>query len=229
MKIQEFFNKGYYINLDRRPDRNQEFINEMSKHGLIDFLERRSAEDAALQPEIEYKQHFCSYSFYKTFQDAYQKGYERIVVFEDDFVFHDTEESKGIDNIEKGLDQLGDIKDWDIVYFGGYIFDKEVHQVTPNLLKADTILTLHGYGVSRQGLEKLIEFKPFADSAFDGWIGQRPWINKYMVYPMSSYQRPVSSDLDNFGGTPPLTHFQQHYIQNKLITLNDKESNNTNI
>jgi len=225
MKIQEFFDKGYYINLDRRSDRKVLFEEQMAQYDLLDFLERRSAEDALLQPNIEYKQHFCSFSFYKTFQDAYEKGYEKIVVFEDDFLFLD-EETKGIDNIENALDQLSNFPDWDIIYFGGYIFDKELHQVTPNLLKANTVLTLHGYGLSRQGLEKLLEFVPFKDSAFDGWIGQRPWINKYVVYPMSSYQRPVPSDLDTFGGTPPLVHFKQHYIQGKLIKLYEKESNN---
>lgn len=228
MKINDFFDKGYFINLDRRPDRKILFEEQMSQYGLVDFIERRSAEDASLHPDVEYKQHFCSLSFYKTFQDAYEKGYNRIVVFEDDFVFHD-DETKGIDNIEKALDQLNDIKDWDMIYFGGYIFDKEVHQVTSNLLKANTILTLHGYGVSKQGLEKLLNFEPFVDSAFDGWIGQRPWINKYVVYPMSSYQRFISSDLDKFGGTPPIEHFKKHYIQGKLIKLNDKESNNTDI
>jgi GR25 family glycosyltransferase involved in LPS biosynthesis len=225
MKIKDFFNKGYYINLDRRPDRKALFEEQMNQYDFLDFLERRSAEDALLQPDVEYVQHFCSFSFYKTFQDAYEKGYERIVVFEDDFLFLD-EENRGIDNIENGLDQLSNFPDWDIIYFGGYIFDKEVHQVSPNLLKADTILTLHGYGVSRQGLEKLLPFRPFTDSAFDGWIGQRHYINKYVVYPMSSYQRTISSDLDNSGGTPPLSHFKQHYIQGKLIKLHEKESNN---
>lgn len=219
MKIQDFFEKGYYINLDRRPDRRTLFEQQMSQYGLIDFLERRSAEDSLLRPDVTYKQHFCSYSFYKTFQDAYSKGYNNIVVFEDDFVFLN-EETNGIDNIQNGLDQLVNFSDWDIVYFGGYIFDKEVHQVTPNLLKADTVLTLHGYGVSRRGLEKLLDFKPFEDSAFDGWIGQRPWINKYVVYPLSSYQRTISSDLDAFGDTPPLEHFKKNYIKGKLVKIN---------
>lgn len=229
MKINEFFDKGYYINLDRRPDRKAIFEQEMGQYGLVDFLERRSAEDAELAPQVEYKQHFCSYSFYQTFVDAQKHGYDRIVVFEDDFQFVNTDGTLGIENIEKGLDQLDKISGWDIVYFGGYIFDKEVDQVAPNLLKANTVLTLHGFGVSKTGLGKLLEFRPFTDSAFDGWIGQREWIHKFVIYPMSSIQREGSSDLDGTGKTPPLSHWQQHYIQGKLNKLNDKESNNSNI
>ena len=33
MKINDFFEKGYYINLDRRPDRRAEFEAEVKKSG----------------------------------------------------------------------------------------------------------------------------------------------------------------------------------------------------
>lgn len=216
MKIQNFFDKGYYLNLDRRTDRKEIFEKQMTQYGLVDFLQRWSAEDRLLRPEIEYVQHFCSYSFYKIFKDAYEKKYNRIVVFEDDFTFYD-EEERGIDNIENALDQLSIIDDWDIIYFGGYVFDKEVNKVSKNLLKVNTVLTLHGFGVTYKCLEKFMSYEPFVDSAFDGWIGQRHWINKYMVYPMSSYQKSDSSDLDQWGKTPDITHWKQHYLLNAKI------------
>ena len=37
MKINEFFSKGYYINLDRRTDRNDEIIAELTKYNLENF------------------------------------------------------------------------------------------------------------------------------------------------------------------------------------------------
>ena len=222
MKIQDFFDKGYYLNLDRRTDRRTLFEDEVRPYGLLNFLERRSAEDCLLRPDITYKHFFCSYSFDKIFQDAYEKGYEKIVIFEDDFVFLN-EESQGIDNIEKGLDQLANFPDWDIIYFGGYVFDKEIHQVSPNLLKANTVLTTHGIGFTRSAIKQLLNFRPFIDSAIDGWMGQRYEINKYIIYPLSCYQREISSDLDAWGNTPALSHFKKNYIQGNLIKLNEKD------
>ena len=34
MRINDYFSKGYYINLDRRTDRREEFETEMEKYGL---------------------------------------------------------------------------------------------------------------------------------------------------------------------------------------------------
>jgi hypothetical protein len=225
MKINEFFENAYYLNLDRRPDRKSDFEKEMRKYQLEKFVNRRVSIDANLHMNEIYRnmgwfrQHFCSLSFYKIFREAYHKNYKSVAVFEDDFTIVNSNYTNGIRNIEKALDQLSIIENWDIIYFGGYIFDKEIQKVSANLLKANTVLTLHGVGISRSGLTKLLNFQPFIDSAFDGWIGQRKYINKYVVYPMSSHQRNCASDLDDSKKTPDLNHWKNHFIQGKLINL----------
>jgi GR25 family glycosyltransferase involved in LPS biosynthesis len=212
MKIQEFFDAGYYINLDSRDDRNTHITKVLHSANLDIFVQRISAEDGTHEVEDYMRQHYCSASHRKIFLDALEKGYKNIVVFEDDFNFYDTDDYKGIENIEAGLSQLKNIEDWDIVYFGGYIFDKIIKKVDTNLLNINTILALHGYGLSTQGMNKLLRHRPFVDCALDGWIGQQDDINKYIIYPLSSYQVSTRSDLDAFNHTPPLSHWVWSYI-----------------
>ena len=212
MKINEFFDKGYYINLDRRVDRKYYIENILKENNLLEFCDRISAVDGLAEPNPILKQHYCSASHHKVFSEAKKDNVEKVVVFEDDFSLYNSKKFKGLQNIEKGLTQLSKINDWDIVYFGGYIFDKEIKQISENLLKVDTILALHGYGISKTGMEKLNEHKPFTDCQLDGWIGQRSNINKYVIYPFSSYQIENPSDLDASGNTPNLQHWKEKYI-----------------
>lgn len=218
MKIQEFFDKGYYINLDRRKDRRGYIESTLTDINLFQFCERVSAVDGINETSPIKKQYYCSDSHHKVFNLALESNLDKIVVFEDDFAIYDCEEYKGLSNIEKALDQLTDIPDWDMIYFGGYIFDNVVKKVNSNLLKVDTILALHGYGISKSGITKLQLHQPYQDCQLDGWIGQRPYINKYVVYPFSTFQLENPSDLDASGRTPNIQHWKERYItQDKVI------------
>jgi hypothetical protein len=120
MKINEFFENAYYLNLDRRPDRKSDFEKEMRKYQLEKFVNRRVSVDANLHMNEIYRnmgwfrQHFCSLSFYKIFREAYHKNYKSVAVFEDDFTIVNSNYTNGIRNIEKALDQLSIIENWDI-------------------------------------------------------------------------------------------------------------------
>ena len=43
MKIQDFFKESFYINLDSRTDRKEQFVNEIKEYGLTDFIKRSPA------------------------------------------------------------------------------------------------------------------------------------------------------------------------------------------
>lgn len=217
MKIQEFFDKGYYINLDRRTDRKEHIESVLSSNNLLYFFKRISAKDGINEPDPIKKHHYCSLSHHKVINDALKNNYNQIVVFEDDFTFYNCNEYKGIDNIEKGLSQLQNIPDWDIIFFGGYVVDliegNEVEKISSNLLKVKNVLTLHGVGISKNGLVKLSQHKPFNDSFIDAWVGKNDNLNKYIIYPFSSYQINLPSDLDVSGRTPEVDHWKLNYLK----------------
>ena len=211
MKIEEFFDRGYYLNLDRREDRRVHIEKELKNINLLDFVERVSAEDGTgYDPNTRLlSHHLCGLSHHKVHNLAREKNASNVVVFEDDFILYEN----GLQHIESGLDTLNTVDDWDIVYFGGYCFDKQVTQVGKNLLKADEVLALHGYGISESGMEKLDKHIPFKDSLIDGWIRDKPFFNNYLIYPFSCYQLENPSDIDHFGKTPNVEHWKQCYLR----------------
>lgn len=95
----------YYINLDRRPDRNQHFLRQCEKaHVNMDLIERfRAVDGTTLQttPEIETMFQNSNFknkknckklmgnqlSHYRILQDMIRKNYKYILILQDDVVF----------------------------------------------------------------------------------------------------------------------------------------------
>lgn len=227
MKINEFFKKGYYINLDRRPDRREQFENEMKLYGLDGFFERISAEDSINEPDYIKKHAYCALTYYKLFQKLYDEGHELVVIFEDDAYFYDDGEKKGIDLVEKALDELSLFPDWQMIYFGGHPI-REVDIVSETLMRAPTILTTHAVGYKRSVIKRILdEYQVFVDCAIDGWLGQRHDIIKYLVYPIAVPQRHSKSDLDASGNGVGVEIFKSSYgVVKKNYLINEEGVDN---
>jgi GR25 family glycosyltransferase involved in LPS biosynthesis len=198
MKITDFFQKGYYINLDRRTDRNELFIEEMKSHNLDTFFERVSALDGINELDMMKRHHYCAASYYKLFKKIYEEGHECVLIFEDDAAFYKHYDTPTIELIENSLDDLKDF-DWNLIYFGGCpLF--EMKSVSKNLSKIEWVLGLHAVGYKRKTIKYVLDnYKPFEDGAIDGWYGNSPQLNKYITSIPLIYQRPVTSDLDAHG------------------------------
>ena len=224
MKINEFFSKGYYINLDRRTDRRLEFEDEMSKYELKDFFERVSAEDSIVEPDPIKKHYYCASTYYKLFEKIYNEGTENVIIFEDDaYFYNDPNELSGITLCENALDELKDFPDWEMIYFGGHPI-REVDIVSKTLMKAPTILTTHAIGYKRSAIKRILdEYHPFVDCAIDGWLGQRHNIVKYLVNPIAVPQRDGKSDLDASGNSVGVVIFKSSYGVVKKNNLLDEK------
>jgi hypothetical protein len=212
MKINQFFDKAFYINLDKRIDRRETFENELSKYGLLDFVERIPAEDGTHLENPRHRYPYLSLSYQKIFERFKIEKYERILIFEDDAYFIDNEDYKGIEVIEKCLDDLSIVPNWDLFYFGGY--PREFNFITPNLAGVDYILGTHAIGYNRKSIDTLLTLQPFADPVIDVWLTSLPNLEKYVAYPISVPQTGgVSgySDLDGFGNAPGIDHFRNIY------------------
>ena len=217
MKIQDFFQKGYYINLDRRTDRKAEFEQEVKRLGLEDFFERVPGVDGKNEPVELSKHNYCGATYHKIFRDADARKYERFLVFEDDVQFYDKEGVSALETVEKALDQLQNFPDWDTIYFGCYLFAKKIPHVSENLLKTNQILTTHAIGFNRKGMETFLQYDPFFHCPVDGWLGEREHLNKYVVYPLSVIQRASRSDLDAWEFAPDARHWEVNFIKGELV------------
>lgn len=212
MKLRDFFEKGYYINLDRRTDRRVEFETEMKKYNLLDFFERFPGLDSINEPDYVKKHFYCAQTHINLFKKIYEEGHNTVLIFEDDAYFYDEPgELTGMELVENALDELQNFPDWDMFYLGGHPINR-VEVVSNTLYRAPTILTAHAIGYKRKTLERLInEYRPFVDSAIDGWLGQRHDIIKYLVYPIAVPQRSGISDLDKSGRSVDMPIFKSSY------------------
>lgn len=211
MKIDQFFQKGFYINLDRRPDRKQQFEDEIKRVNLEGFFERVSGLDSINEPDVLRRHNYCGQTFHDLFKRIQSENWEQVLIFEDDAYFYDGGLIPGLQLVENSLDQLQNFSDWDMIYFGGYVFDNPAIKVSENLLKVKTVLTCHAIGVNRKGVEKILKYRPFVDCPIDGWLGERENIIKYVVYPLAVPQRGGKSDLDAFNFSPEINHWLYSY------------------
>jgi len=203
MKIQDFFKEAFFINLDTRIDRKEQFENEVKQYGLDTFIKRSSAcipkiddvgDDYVL---LGYRKHgACGRSHRNLVQYAKDKNLENILIFEDDATFYNEGIISAIEIIENALDTLNTIPDWDLFYMGGIIFDETIYKPQGNLLKVDKILTTHAWGINKKCYDTILKYRPGDgysdefDSPIDGNIGLNTGLNKYLAYPLAVYQRP---------------------------------------
>jgi GR25 family glycosyltransferase involved in LPS biosynthesis len=139
------------------------------------------------------------------------------LIFEDDVIIYEN----GLKNIEKALDDISKIRNWDMLYLSGLVIDNNLKYITDNLVKANIILTGHAYAVNKCAYDRILKYDPELDCAIDGWYGQQAkeggelgsLFNKYLVYPLSMHQRHSVSDIDiSDNGIPSNGHGLAPYI-----------------
>jgi hypothetical protein len=222
MKIQDYFKTIVYINLDHRPDRKQEFENEMVSMGITNYT--RVPGTLPIKKEGVWEgisRHIaCGTTHIKIIKQAKKDNLDNILIFEDDACLYNDGNKPGIKIIESALDDLFKINNWDLFYLSGIIIDEELNLVTPNLINARTVLTTHAYAINKRAYDLILRYIPENDCAIDGWYGQQSkegkgigtLFTKYVVYPLSIHQRLSLSDCDiNAEGVASMGHGLEPY------------------
>lgn len=151
MKLNEYFDKIYCINLDERPDRWKQALNEFKKVG-IENVERFSAfkhEKGAIG---------CRESHLGIIRKAKEEKLNNVLIFEDDVLFIE----KNIPLISKTLDDLKSTN-WDLFYLGATV-DPNVgfmNKITNNLFKTNFAYTTHAYAVNGSVFDKILNEAPY--------------------------------------------------------------------
>ena len=78
----------YYLNLDKREDRNRHTLKLVLPFFGIDegCFTRYPAIDTSMQPTLSLRSVGCAQSHLNIYKDAKEKGYQTILVLEDDFI-----------------------------------------------------------------------------------------------------------------------------------------------
>jgi GR25 family glycosyltransferase involved in LPS biosynthesis len=154
--IFNYFDGGFYLNLDKRTERKEAFEIRSKEAGIE--VERFSAiqlkEQDVPNPFNGKDWHIkisCTYSHFEMIKEAKRRGWKNCLIFEDDCVFID-----GFDTKIKGcINELKDIQ-WDIFYMGGEP-NGLCNSVSDKLAKCTTgLYGTHAYAINECFYSKVI-------------------------------------------------------------------------
>lgn len=164
MNVNEFFPHQVCINLERRPDRWQRISSRFAEHGIervvrFSALDRNHLEIPATWNSFP-GAYGCLRSHLAVVEDARQKGYSSVLVFEDDVVFESDFKTKFSNYIQ----QLPE--DWDMLFFGA-IHGRALSRITENIIRVKDSLSTYAYALRHTIYDEFIEINRRAPSVLD--------------------------------------------------------------
>lgn len=213
--LNNYFEKIYCINLDSRPDRYGESLQEFQKIGID--VQRVSGVLGSDVFKSGLNRSAGAYGVFlthvKILKEAMRNNYENILILEDDVVFID-----GFNEIfNQRITALPD--DWDLLYVGGNnIFGKDefilvdgdvdyeinhdtYKQLDHRLCKTKWTQCAHALGINGKAYQTLmVGMERFSHKPIDRvhrLLQRRNEVNAYVFMPSLALQRSGYSDIEN--------------------------------
>jgi hypothetical protein len=157
--ILNYIDKAYYINLDYRTDRRDEFEKRVSELGIpVERFEAvRFAENELNNPFNDkdwHKKMGCAYSHLNLIKLAKEQGLKNVWIFEDDCKFVDG----FVEKAQKCIDELKGLE-WDVFYFGGEP-NRKAEPYSDLLVRTNGVYGAHSYLVNHTFYDKILSDHP---------------------------------------------------------------------
>lgn len=188
--VNDFFDKVYVINLDRRADRLDTISNSLNSLGIA--FEKFKAVDG-IESGLSGIQG-CATSHRNVIQDAISNGYENILVLEDDALFL----NGFAEEFSKHINRIPD--NWDMVYLGASGIRKESD--TRGLVKILDCNSSHAIGISKSIFQELINVNDLETHIDSSYSTLHEFHNVYAIDPAIVIQSPGYSDVVNIKYDP---------------------------
>jgi hypothetical protein len=201
MRLFDRFDKVYCINLDRRPDRLENFKKEVEKYNLGEFKRFSAYDGKQLNLTNEYNLKPGEIGIIKSnldiIKDAKKNNYKTILIIEDDCVFRDE-----IINFEDYFKLLP--SDWDMLYMGGnhntHMGVKPPLKINDKVVKLHSTYSAHFIGIKSSVFDQIEELLE---------KGQQPLDVEYVtlqkIFNCYSFTPALTSQLVNFSDIQELT------------------------
>jgi glycosyl transferase family 25 len=194
--LNDYFDKIYCINLDRRKDRWNTVKTQFEKHN-IEVLRFDAIDGKNLNPNpyLSLGALGCLISHLSILKDAYENNFDKILITEDDVEF--------CDNLNfKFFQYENQLPKWDILYFGANHALCNSYEPNPpikiseNIYKVEHAYALHCYCVNKSCYKTLIETISRMDSPVDVIISKiQKELNVYVFRPHLAWQSSGYSDI----------------------------------
>ena len=199
MKITEFFDKTYCINLDRRPDRWIECVVEFEKNKLTNVNRFKAVDGKKLNQTSSGFMTPSRLALVLTniqiLEESIQNDYNSILILEDDVEFE-----KQVGDMDDYFSMLP--KDWDMLYFGGnhntHMGMKPPVIVNEKVCKLHNTFSTHCVAINKKSFNVILERLKKYDNALDVIYAElQKSLNVYSFYPLIATQRVSFSDIEN--------------------------------
>ena len=170
MKLTDFFEKVYILNLPYKADRKARLTAELSEYELVDFehVEWVRSVSGDMCPAPAYFKGGngawgCLQTHSRIVQDATMDHVSSCLILEDDVHFHPQSEML----IERFLGAIP--SDWDQLYLGGqHLHEPEETGIAPVVLRGKNINRTHAYGLHNRVYQRFLQHIHHAPDYIDG-------------------------------------------------------------
>lgn len=184
--INNYFDKVYVINLDRRKDRWEKVNKNLSDLNIeYERVSGVEARDIGLRGFEA-----CTMSHIKVFLDAKEKGFKKILIFEDDVIFN----NNFYEIFSKTIDLVP--SDWDMLYLGANILEKD-QALSDTLVKIKSAYAAHAYAVQDKCFDYILKILHQREPVDLTYSKIHKYMNVYSFYPAICHQEPGFSDIAN--------------------------------
>jgi len=200
MRLFDYFDKVYCINLDRREDRLENFKKEVEKYNLGEF-ERFSAYDGKTIDMSKYNTRLnpgelgVILSNIDIINDAKENKYDKILIVEDDCIFTDE-----ILNIQEYFNVLPN--DWEMLYMGGnhntHMGVPEPIKINDKVVKLHSTYSAHFIGIKSNMFDVIkVIIEKYKEPLDVSYSRLQKSFNVYSFYPAMAKQKSNFSDIQN--------------------------------
>jgi len=198
MKINDFFDKIYCINLDRRTDRWIDAQKEINKHSLnVDRFSGINGNpnnneklNGATDGDIG-----CTLSHYNVIKDAKENDFNQILVLEDDVIFSENLNEKFGEYL-KFLPS-----DWDMIYFGGNHnkhMGNKINFLNDKIIRLNETYGIHCVAINNSVYDLILNVVSEMKKPIDVYYADiQKSYNCYGFNPSVALQRESFSDIQN--------------------------------
>ena len=194
LKVNDYFDKVFCINLDRRTDR-WELCKEQFER--FDLEVERFSGICGLRinvngVDMEDGNAGCTESHRAILDKIVDSNWKRVLILEDDFRIVYDDFIKKFSNIVKLVPN-----DWDMLYLGGHYAEPPIKRINEHVIKHARMLTTSSYGITKEFADKIrkdIYGHGPIDSLYGGHHADN---NCYILQPRLIVQRESYSDLQN--------------------------------
>ena len=194
MKLDQYFDRIYLINLKRRSDRLEKFFQGIAPHVTTTWsIEVVEAVDGpAVRPDLGYEagKWGCAMSHKRVHELIMESNDQKVLILEDDCEFFDDFEEK----FASALEDLPNT--WDMFYLGGNLWVPPV-KYKNSIHKIVKCYATHAYAVTRDFVKNyhhLIDFNSIIDNQY---AELHSMMNAYVIHPSICGQFTSYSDVEN--------------------------------